>query len=48
MSLFVDTGVFYAQHDRDAPRHRTAKRALHRRYKADAPTLEVGEEADNR
>ena len=28
MSLFIDTGLFYAQHDRDAARHSTAKRAL--------------------
>lgn len=24
MSVFIDTGVFYAQHDRDAPRHEPA------------------------
>lgn len=28
MSLFIDTGLFYAQHDRDASRHRTATRAF--------------------
>ncbi len=30
MSVFVDTGVFYAHHDRDAPRHETATNALER------------------
>jgi len=103
MSVFVDTGVFYADHDRGASRHEVADEAvdaiyrgelgqpftsdyvydetvtltlkrsgrfevarsigerirgekdfvdtfslLHRRYEADAPTLAVGEEADNR
>lgn len=28
MSVFVDTGVFYAHHDRDAPRHEAAKDAF--------------------
>lgn len=28
MSAFVDTGVFYAQHDRDAPRHEVANAAM--------------------
>ncbi len=27
MSLFVDTGIFYAHHDRDTPRHDTALEA---------------------
>jgi len=29
MSVFVDTGVFYAHHDTDASRHSTARTALH-------------------
>jgi predicted nucleic acid-binding protein len=28
MSVFVDTGVFYAHHDEDAPRHDTARAAF--------------------
>lgn len=28
MSVFIDTGVFYAQHDRDASRHETAVDAM--------------------
>jgi hypothetical protein len=28
MSVFVDTGVFYAHHDRDASRHESGARAL--------------------
>jgi predicted nucleic acid-binding protein len=30
MSVFVDTGVFYAHHDTDASRHEVAVRALNR------------------
>jgi predicted nucleic acid-binding protein len=30
MSIFVDTGVFYAHHDRDASRHGVARAALRR------------------
>lgn len=28
MSVFIDTGVFFAQHDEDATRHTEAKRAM--------------------
>ncbi|MFC7026952.1 VapC toxin family PIN domain ribonuclease [Halomicroarcula sp. GCM10025324] len=28
MTVFVDTGVFYAHHDEDAPRHSRAKEAM--------------------
>jgi len=34
MSVFVDTGVFYAHHDTDASRHETAVEALNRVLKA--------------
>jgi len=30
MSVFVDTGVFYAHHDTDASRHETGVTALNR------------------
>jgi predicted nucleic acid-binding protein len=30
MSFFIDTGVWYAQHDQDAPRHKAADTALRR------------------
>lgn len=28
MSLFIDTGIFYAHHDEDAPRHEAAQTAI--------------------
>jgi predicted nucleic acid-binding protein len=34
MSVFVDTGVFYAHHDTDASRHETAVAALNRVLRA--------------
>lgn len=58
MSVFVDTGVFYAHHDTDAERHEAAVEAfdrvldgaygqLYRRYEATAPGLDPRVEADS-
>lgn len=39
MSVFVDTGVFYAHHDRDATRHEAATKALGRSLSGEFGTV---------